>query len=142
MKSIRLVFFALTLILCAAAPRAPQAADPKCLSAIQDTAKRARQQANVYLGEMRGVIDNPWARNSASVCNSAISRAEQYSRRQTATNTLCTTGSSYVDSQAVQLYKTANSTCRAEFENFLGRLPADEQRLISDRVARAEAGIR
>jgi hypothetical protein len=142
MKAIRLVLLALALIVCAAVPRAQQAADPKCLAAIQETAKRARQQANIYLGEMKGVTDNPWARNSVSVCSSAISRAEQYSKRQTITDTLCTTGSAYVDSQAIQLYKTANSTCRAEFENFLRRLPADEQRLISDRVARAEAGFR
>jgi hypothetical protein len=142
MKSMRFVLSVLTLIVCAAVPRASQAADPKCLAAIQDTGKRARQQANVYLGEMKGVTDNPWARNSASVCSSAISRAEQYSKRQTITNTLCTTGSTYVDNQAIQLYKTANSTCRAEFENFLRRLPTDEQRLISNRVARAEAGFR
>jgi hypothetical protein len=142
MKAMRLVILPLSLIVCAAVPSAPQAADRNCLAAIQDTATRARQQANVYLGEMKGVTDNPWARNSVSVCSSAISRAEQYSKRQTITDTLCTNGSAYVDSQAIQLYKTANSTCRAEFENFLRRLPADEQRLISNRVARAEAGFR
>lgn len=142
MKSVSLVLLLLTLIIGAATPRAQQAPDAKCLAGIEDIAKRTRQQANLYLGEMKGLIDNPWARNSASVCSSAISRAEQYSKRQAATNSLCASGSTYVDSQTIQLYKTANSTCRAEFDNVLSRIPADERRLITDRVARAEAGFR
>lgn len=142
MKSLLLLLLPLTLIAGAATPRAQQMPNAKCLAEIDDVAKRTRRQANLYLGEMKGLIDNPWARNSASVCSSAISRAEQYSKRQALTNSLCTPGSTYIDSQTIQLYKTANSTCRAEFDNVLSRMPPDEQRLISDRVARAEAGFR
>jgi hypothetical protein len=142
MKSLLFVLLPLMLVVGAATPRAQKAPDPDCLAGIEDTAKRTRQQAKLYLGEMKGLTDNPWARNSASVCSSAFARAEQYFKRQAATNSLCTTGSAYVDSQAIQLYKTANSTCRAEFDNVLSRIPPDERRLITDRVARAEAGFR
>jgi hypothetical protein len=142
MKLIRLIPLTLASIICVMTARAPQAADDNCLTAIQDTAKRTREHVNLYLGEMKGMIDNPWARNSASVCSSAIARAEQYTNRQLANKALCTTGSTYVDSQAVQLYKTANSTCRAEFGNLLSRMEPDQQRLVSDRVTRAEAGLR
>jgi hypothetical protein len=141
MKLIPLVLSALVLIICAMQPRVPRAADANCLTSFQETAKRTRGQVNVYLNEMKGMVGDPWARNSASVCSSALARAEQYSKRQVATNSLCT-GSSYVDSQALQLYKTANSTCRAEFSNVLSKMTPDEQRLVNDRVVRAEAALR
>ena len=142
MKLTRLVLSALVLSICAMQPGVLRAADATCLKSFQETAKRTRGQANVYLNEMRGMIGDPWARNSASVCSSALARAEQYSKRQIATDALCAKGSSYVDNQALQLYKTANSTCRAEFSNVLSKMPPDEQRLVTDRVARAEAAMR
>ena len=129
-------------VICVITARAALAADADCLTTIQDAAKRTRQHTNIYLGEMKNMSDNPWARNSASVCSSAVARAEQYQKRQVETNALCVTGSTYVDSQAMQLYKTAHSTCRAEFDNLLRRMAPDEQRLSIDRVARAEAELR
>jgi hypothetical protein len=142
MKLRNAVLFALVLILCTAQAGAPRAADPDCLSKLGETTKRARAHINVYLSTMKGMSDNPWARNSASVCSSASSRAERYYKKQAADNALCTGVSSYVDNQTVQLYKTASSTCRSEFNSVVSKLPPDEQRELSDRVAKEEAGLR
>lgn len=142
MKLRNAVLFALTLMLCAAQAGAPRAADPDCLSNLDEAAKRARAHSSLYLGAMKGMTDNPWARNSASVCSSALSRAEQYYKKQRADGFLCSGGSSYVDNQTAQLYKTANSTCRSEFNNVLSKLPPDEQRELSESVAKKEAGLR
>ena len=88
MKLTRLVLSALALIICAMQPGVLRAADVKCLESFQEAAKRTRGQANVYLNEMKGMVGDPWARNSASVCSSALARAEQYSKRQIATDAL------------------------------------------------------
>ncbi len=150
MKLRNAVLFALVLTSCAAQAsaqgpaqtRAPSAAEPECISRLSENAKRARAHINLYLGAMKGMTDNPWARNSASVCNSALSRADQYYKKQGADNALCTGGSSYVDNQTAQLYKTASSTCRSQFNDVLSKLPADEQRELSESIAKKEAGLR
>jgi hypothetical protein len=138
----KVVLFALVLVFCTAQAGGPRAADPECLSNLGETVKRARAHINLYLNAMKDMSDNPWARKSASVCSSASSRAEQYYKKQTADNALCTGVSSYVDSQTAQLYKTANSTCRSEFNGILSKLPPDEQRELSARIAKEEAGLR
>lgn len=142
MKLRRVVLFALMSMLCAAQAGASRAAEPECLSRLSDTAKRARAHINLYLGAMKAMNDNPWARNSASVCGSAFSRAEQYYKKQGTDNALCTGSSSYVDNQIAQLYKTAGSTCRSEFNNVLSKLPAEEQHELSATIAKEEAGLR
>lgn len=131
-----------TLVACAMMPRVAPAADEDCLTANEDAAKRAHEHVNVYLGELKTMTDNLWARNAASVCSSALARAERYSKRLAADNELCMPGSTYVDSQALQLYKTAQSTCRSEFTNVLSKMSADEQRPVTERVAKATAGFR
>lgn len=142
MKLRNAVLFALTSMLCAAHAGAPRAADSECLSNLDQTVKRARAHSNLYLSAMKGINDNPWARNSASVCSSALSRAEQYYKKQRDGSFLCSGGSSYVDNQTAQLYKTANSTCRSEFNNVLSKLPPDQQREISESVTKQESGLR
>jgi hypothetical protein len=142
MKLRNAVLFVLVLTLCAAQAGAPRAAEPECLSRLSENAKRARGHINLYLSAMKAMSDNPWARNSTSVCSSAFSRAEQYYKKQGADNVLCTGSSSYVDNQTAQLYKTANSTCRSEFNNVLSKLPPDEQRELSASIAKEEAGLR
>jgi hypothetical protein len=142
MKLRKAVLFALVLILCTAQAGAQRAANPDCLSKLGETAKHARAHITLYLNAMKGMSDNPWARNSASVCSSASSRAEQYYKKQAADNALCIGVSSYVDSQTAQLYKTASSTCRSEFNSILSKLPPDEQRELSARIAKEEAGLR
>ena len=122
--------------------RCAGAAEPECLSRLSENVKRARAHINLYLSAMKTMSDNPWARNSASVCSSALSRADQYYKKQGADNALCTGGSSYVDNQTAQLYKTANSTCRSEFNNVLSKMPAEEQRELSPSIAKEEAGLR
>jgi hypothetical protein len=139
MKLRRVAVFTLMSMLCAAQAGA---ADPECLSRLSDSAKRARAHINLYLGAMKAMNDNPWARNSASVCGSAFSRAEQYYKKQGTDNALCTGSSSYVDNQIAQLYKTASSTCRSEFNSVLSKLPAEEQRELSASIAKGEAGLR
>jgi hypothetical protein len=138
----KVVLFALALIFCMAQAGAPRAADPDCLTNLGETVKRARAHINLYLSTLKGMNDNPWARSSASVCGSASSRAEQYYKKQAADNALCTGVSSYVDNQTAQLYKTASSTCRSEFNNVVSKLPPDEQRAATDRIAKDAAGLR
>jgi hypothetical protein len=150
MKLRNAVLFALVLTSCAAQASAqgaaqagaPGAAEPECLSRLSENVKRARAHINLYLGAMKTVSDNPWAKNSASVCNSALSRADQYYKKQGTDNALCTGSSSYIDNQTAQLYKTASSTCRSQFNDLLSKLPADEQRELSESIAKKEAGLR
>ena len=142
MKLRNVVLFALTLMLCAAQAGVPRAADPGCLSNLGETVKRAGAHINPYLSAMKSMNDDPWARNATSVCGSAFSRAERYYKKQAADNALCTGSSSYVDNQAGQLYKTAESTCRSEFNNVLSKLPPDQQRELSESVAKKQAGLR
>lgn len=142
MKLIRSALLTLVFLISVMPPTAPQAADANCTKQVQETAKHTRDHMHVYLNEMKNIVDNPWARNSASVCGSALARAEQYLKRQVATNSLCTPGSTYVDNQTLQLFKTANSTCRAEFSNVLSKMSPEEQQTISNRISRAEAALR
>jgi hypothetical protein len=142
MKLRKALLLVLVSILCTAQVAAPRVAEPECLAKLSETAKRSRAHIKVYLNAMKGMSDNPWARNSASVCSSAFSRAEQYYKKQTTNSALCTGASSYVDNQTAQLYKTASSTCQSEFNSVVSKLPPDEQRELSDRVAKEEAGLR
>lgn len=142
MKLIRSALFLLVCSVYLMPPTASQAADANCTKEIQETARHTRDYMHVYLNEMKNMVDNPWARNSASVCSSALARAEQYLKRQVATNSLCTQGSTYVDNQTRQLFKTANSTCRSEFTDVLSKMSLEEQQTVSSRIARAEAALR
>lgn len=137
---------AVVCLTCAAIPGRPNAADGKpsaadqdCLAKLADEAKRARGKVNIYNIELKNLADNPWARNSASTCSSALNRAENYYKRQRADNSVCV-NSDYIDNQVIHLYKSAVSSCRSEFTNVLSKLDPAEQRAAKDRIAKAEGG--
>jgi len=118
------------------------AAGPECAKTLDTTASRARRTVGLLTAELKGMTTNPYAKNAISVCNGAVSRADQYYGKESAAKSVCIAGSEYVDKQIVHLYKAAVSTCRDEFTTQVQRLPSEEQTEISARVAKKEAAIR
>jgi hypothetical protein len=116
-----------------------RAADANCMKHLTEVATKERQRIAVYTGEMKNMTDNPWAKNSISTCSSSLSRADRYFKRQTDDQGVCVTGSSYVDNQVVHLFRNAGSTCRQEFQELVQRLPAEEQRVVTERAERKAA---
>jgi hypothetical protein len=135
MRWLRLAFLPVALMIASAVPTAiVLAADEDCMKGLSNEAGHARKTAGVYIGELKNVKNSPWSVNAASVCNSALSRADQYYSRQTSDQSVCTDASSYVDDQVIHLYRNAVVTCRSSYEDFLKTISPKEQRRMTQRV--------
>ncbi len=104
-----------------------QPVDADCMKTLNDAAQTARKANNTYLAVLKSMKDNPYAGGAASVCNSAMARADQYFKKNLTATSLCTPSSDYTDDQVVHLYKNSTITCRSETSRLVDRLSPDEQ---------------
>lgn len=117
------------------------AVDPDCLEDLNQTANRERQRIGVYVGQLGTLSDsNPWASRAVSICNGALARADNYYHRMEDNEEFCDTGTTYVDSQIAQLYRSATSTCREQFDDFTRSLPDFDQREMRQNADQALRG--
>lgn len=116
--------------------------DGDCMKTLNDTARQARKTNNAYLGALKGLKDNPYSSGAASVCNSAMARADQYFKKNVSAATVCTAGSAYSDGQVVHLFKNSTITCRSETANVVNRLAPDEQSTVMGQLRRQGADLR
>ncbi|MBK8175550.1 MAG: hypothetical protein IPK66_09910 [Rhodospirillales bacterium] len=133
------VLWLLGMLICFVPNGYLSAADLDCLKRIDKIAGSVRKDVVLYSDEFKVMSDNPWARNSESTCKGALQRAESYYQRQVDDKSVCELGSSYVDSQVVQLYKNAGSTCRSEYDTLVNRLSPEDRQIALDRFARKQA---
>jgi hypothetical protein len=131
--TLRGLFFVMLCLFVVAAGSA-KAIDQTCIERINAISVREQKRVAVYLGEIKNMKDDPWAPNSESICSSALNRAQQYLKRHQADQSICDIGTSYVDNQAVQLFRNASGTCRQELEERMRRMPPDDQRILMQRV--------
>ncbi len=101
--------------------------DADCMKTLNDTAQQARKTNNTYLAVLKGMKENPYAGGAASICSSALARADQYFKKNLTATALCTSSSDYTDGQVRQLYKNSTITCRSETATVVKRLSPDEQ---------------
>lgn len=155
MNRARLVAAALAASLFAApsaiaAPQVPsmmplepaQPVDADCMKTLNDAAQQARKTNNTYLAVLKSLKDNPYAGGAASVCNSAMARADQYFKKNQTTATICIAGSDYTDDQVVHLYKNSTITCRSETADIVNRLSPDAQAPVLDQLRQQGLGLR
>jgi hypothetical protein len=142
MKLDTLTLSAVFVALLAGATGPSRAADADCMKYLANTAGQARQRVALYAGELKNLTDDPWATKSVSICTGALARAETYLKKQVAGDSVCGIGTSYVDSQVAQLFKSAATTCHVEFSEAFNRMSADDQRVVSQRVGSVEARLR
>lgn len=132
---------ALIAIPIVASPSWSAVVDEECFKSVDAASSQARKRIAVYQAELKNIKDVPTTGSAISICGSALSRAEQYYKKNKAGETICTIGSAYVDSQVVHLFKNATITCRAELTTVLDRLPPEEQAPIAGRIRQKEAEI-
>lgn len=133
---------ALSAILILPMPSFSATIDPECMKSLEAAAGQARKRIAVYQGELKNIKEVPNTGSALSICGSALSRAEQYYKKGTAGDSVCTTGSTYVDGQVLHLFKNATITCRSEITSVLDRLPPDQQAPIAERIRQKEAESR
>ncbi len=153
------VAVALSAILCAsagvAAPIAPAAppgalipdaltppVDADCMKTLSSAAQQAHKTNSAYLAALKSLKENPYASGAASVCNSAMARADQYFKKNVAAAAVCTSGSAYSDGQVVHLFKNSTITCRSETANVVNRLAPDEQSTVMGQLRQQGADLR
>jgi hypothetical protein len=122
------------------------AADVICLEHIDREIVRQRQRIALFLGEIRPLKNEDSTRSAATnaekVCSGSVDRAEQFNTKVRDSARLCVTGSSYDDSQVVQLFKNATSTCRSELDRTIQTLPQKQQLAVREKIRQGEARLR
>lgn len=113
-----------------------------CLKKLEDAAAFEHKRIDLYLAEMKNMTGNSWAKNAMSTCGGALSRAQQFFKKNLAAESVCTAGSSYVDSQVVHLYRSAGGTCRAEIDRLAQQMPGEDKQRLIQRIAQKEAEYR
>lgn len=146
------VFFASAGMAAPIAPATPPSAsvpdgltppvDTDCMKTLTSAAQQAHKTNNAYLAALKGLKDNPYSAGAASVCNSAMARADQYFKKNVTTAAVCTSGSAYTDGQVVHLFKNSTITCRSETANVVNRLGPDEQSTVMGQLRQQGADLR
>lgn len=116
--------------------------DGDCMKTLNDAARQARKANNAYLAALKSLKENPYSSGAASICNSAMARAEQYFKKNVSAATVCTSGSAYTDGQVVHLFKNSTITCRSETANVVNRLAPDEQSTVMSQLRQQGADLR
>ncbi len=132
----KLVCILLASLMLGALPAAAEP-DPDCVQDMTQTIGRERQRVAIYLGQLKNMTDNTVATRGASICSTSLARAETYYKRATDDEDICDVGTTYIDSQVVQLFRSATGSCRQQFDAVGRSLSAEEQRAMRETVDRA-----
>lgn len=116
--------------------------DTDCMKTLNNAAQQAHKTNNAYLAALKNLKDNPYSGGAASICNSAMARADQYFKKNVSAATVCTAGSAYSDGQVVHLFKNSTITCRSETANVVNRLAPDEQSTVMGQLRQQGADLR
>lgn len=119
-----------------------QPVDADCMKTLNDAAQQARKTNNTYLAVLKSLKENPYAGGAASVCTSAMARADQYFKKNLTAAALCIAGSDYTDGQVVHLYKNSTVTCRSETAQIVNRLSPDAQAPVLNQLSQQGVGLR
>ena len=142
MNRVIAVGVALVAILCSSFPSSSATVDPDCLKSLETASAQARKRINIYQDELKNMKEEQNTGSAMSICGSALSRAEQYYKKNKTGDSVCTLGSTYVDGQVLQLFKNATITCHSEITSILDRMPRDLQAPIAERIRQKESESR